>query len=248
MKGSPGNEERSPLPVKLEAPEHGRVLVFAPHPDDDVIGCGGTLALHTDRGDPVRVVVAFDGRRGDPDQRFGADEYVQRRRAETHRAGAHLGVSDYVFWDYPEGHAPSPEELLHAGRRIADEVEAFAPDVVYAPWVGEYHLDHHVLARGVRLGLALTGFTGTAWGCEVWSPLVATHIVDVTSVFARKRAALHEHVSQLEETEGMLEKALAVGAQRAMYLAPEARHGEALRPLGPPSVEDEALVSRGRSG
>ncbi len=235
-------DERAPLPEALDAPPRGRVLYFAPHADDDVIGGGGTLAKHVAQGDPVRVVVAFDGRRGDPDERHDPAAYVEQRRQEARRAGAHLGLSDYVFWDYPEGHAPSDEELLGAGRRIADEVRAATPDLVYAPWVGEHHLDHHVLARGVRLGLALAGFTGEAWGYEVWTPLVPTRIVDVSAEFDAKRRALREHRSQLDEIQGFLEKALAMGGQRAMYLAPEARHGEAFRPLGDPAGGDVALL------
>jgi len=233
--------ERAPLPETLSRPPRGRVLFFAPHADDDVIGCGGTLAMHVAQGDPVRVVIAFDGRRGDPEERHDPRAYVARRRAEALRAGGLLGLSDYVFWGYPEGHEPSPAELLDAARRVAAAVREFAPETVYAPWVGENHVDHHVLARGVRLGLALARHAGEAWGYEVWTPLVPTRIVDVSEVHARKRAALCEHVSQLEEIEGFLEKALAISAQRAMYLAPEARHGEAFRPLGAPTGEDAEL-------
>ncbi|HED66190.1 MAG TPA: hypothetical protein ENJ09_11620 [Planctomycetes bacterium] len=223
--------ERAPLPEVLAAPERARVLVFSPHADDDVIGCGGTLALHRDQGDPVRVVVVFDGRRGDPEGRFDPRAYIERRRAEARAAGALLGVEDYAFWDYPEGHEPGPGEFEAAVGRIADEVRSFRPDVVLAPWIGEHHIDHHTLCRGVREALARVGFTGLALGFEVWTPLVATRIVDVTRVLDRKRAALAEHRSQLEEIEGLADKALALGLQRAMYLGPGARHGEAFRPL-----------------
>jgi LmbE family N-acetylglucosaminyl deacetylase len=234
--------ERAPLPETREAPRRGRVLYFAPHADDDVIGGGGTLCKHAAQGDDVRVVVVFDGRRGDPDEKHDPTEYVARRRAEALAAGAHLGLSDYAFWDYPEGHEPSTEELLTAARGIAAEVADYAPDVVYAPWAGEHHVDHHVLARGVRLGLALAGFGGEALGYEVWTPLVPTLIVDVTDVQARKEAALAEHVTQQDAIEAMSFKALALSGHRAMYLAPEARHGEAFRPLGPPSDADAELA------
>lgn len=234
--------ERAPLPETRTGPRRGRVLYFAPHADDDVIGGGGTLCKHAAQGDPVRVVVVFDGRRGDPDEKHEAAAYVERRRAEARAAGAHLGLSDYEFWDYAEGHEPSADELLGAARGIAEAVTAFAPDVVYAPWIGEQHVDHHVLARGVRLGLFLAGFQGEAFGYEVWTPLVPTLIVDVTDVQERKEAALAEHVTQLEAIEAMPEKALALSGHRAMYLAPEARHGEAFRPLGPPSGGDADVV------
>jgi len=224
--------ERAPLPVALERPAAGRVLMFAPHADDDVIGCGGTLAQHAAQGDPVRVVVVYDGRRGDVSQAFDPEEYVAMRRAEALRAGAHLGLSDYDFWDYQEGHEPGPDELLGAARRVAEELTRFQPGVIYAPWVGEQHVDHHVLGRVVRLAVALTEFKGLALGYEVWTPLVPTQIVNITAHYAAKQAALGEHTSQRSEIAHMDHKALAITAQRAMYLNPEDLHGEGFCPLG----------------
>ena len=236
--------ERAPLPEALERPERGRVLVLAPHADDDVLGCGGTAALHADQGDPVHVVIAYDGGRGDPDGRFQPEEYRELRRAEARAGGAHLGLTDYEFWDYPEGHLPSAEELLAVARRLAERVRELGIEIVYAPWVGEQHVDHHVLGRVARLALSLAGFTGKAWGYEVWTPLVPTVIVDVTSTFDRKKSALLEHETQLAYRD-VVHKGLALSAQRAMYLSPEARHGEGFRPLGEPEGEDRALLAGG---
>lgn len=235
--------ERAPLPEALDRPPRGRVLLLAPHADDDVIGCGGTACLHAEQGDPVHVLVVFDGLAGDASGRHDPREYVERRRAEARAGGAHLGLSDYEFWDYPEGHEPSGEELVAAARRLAARVDELAPDLLYAPWVGEHHIDHHVLGRAARMALALVGRGEVGWGYEVWTPLVATRIVDVTAVHARKLRALEEHVSQLEEHD-LAHKALALSAQRAMYLSDEARHGEAFAPLGEPSAEDRRLLER----
>ncbi len=234
--------ERAPLPETLATPPRGRVLILAPHPDDDVIGCGGTLKKHAAQGDPVHVVVAFDGRRGDPSERFDPAEYVERRRREARAAAAHLGLGDYEFWDNPEGHEPAPSQLLEGARAVAACIERFRPDLVYAPWVGEQHIDHHSLGRAVRLAVSLTGTRAEAWGYEVWTPLVPTRIIDITDVFEAKRAALLEHTSQTGEIAGMEHKALAITAQRAMYLAPEARHGEGFAPLGAPDPGDAQLL------
>ena len=234
--------ERAPLPETLTSPPRGRVLALVPHADDDVIGCGGTLAKHVAQGDEVTVVVVFDGRRGDPEELHDAEAYVERRRQEARSAGAVLGLADYHFWDYPEGHEPSGPELASAARRIADLMRSQRPDLVYAPWIGEHHLDHHVLARGVRLALEATSFAGEAWGFEVWTPLVATRIVDVTEVQDAKRKALELHRSQIEAIPGFLDKALSLQAQRAMYLAPESRFGEGFRPLGFVDEQDRDLL------
>jgi LmbE family N-acetylglucosaminyl deacetylase len=225
-------------------PRRGRVLLLAPHPDDDVLGAGGTCALHAQQGDPVHVLVAYDGLEGDPERRWTREELRLLRQRECRAGGAHLGLRDYEFWEYPEGHAPAPEQLLAAARRIAAKLRELRIDTLYAPWIGEHHLDHHVLARAARLGAVLAGFGGAALGYEVWTPLVPTLVVDISSVFERKVAALKEHRSQIAYRD-ILHKGLALSAQRAMYLAPEARHGEGFRPLGPPSGADGVLLTGG---
>lgn len=229
--------ERAPLPRTAASPRAGRVLLFAPHADDDVIGAGGTACLHARQGDPVRVVVAYDGVAGDPARRHEPDELRALRRREALAGGAHLGLSDYAFWDYPEGHEPGPDEFRAGAARVAELVVSYAPDTVYAPWVGEHHVDHHVLARVVRAGLELARFGGDAWGYEVWTPLVPTLIVDVTAVVEHKESALREHRSQLEYTDHM-HKALGMQAQRSLYLPAAARYGEAFRPLGRAAGDD----------
>jgi LmbE family N-acetylglucosaminyl deacetylase len=234
--------ERSPLPKAVQDLPRGRVLMFAPHADDDVIGCGGTLARHADQDDAVRVVVVYDGRLGDSMGQHEPEEYVRLRREEALRAGAHLGLSDYDFWDNPEGHEPGPEQMLVAAQRVEQEIEAHKPDVIYAPWVGEQHVDHHVLGRVVRLAVARSGYSGRVLGYEVWTPLVPTEIVNITDWYAAKQRALAEHVSQHAEIAHMTHKALAISAQRAMYLNPEDLHGEGFCPLGPVQGADLKLL------
>lgn len=233
--------ERAPLPEALARPARGRVLLLAPHADDDVLGAGGTCALHAAQGDPVHVLIVYDGAEGDPDRRHAPGELRALRQREARAGGAHLGLAHYEFWEYPEGHLPSPAQLLEGAQRLAHRIRELGVDTLYAPWVGEQHVDHHVLARSARLALALAGFRGRAWGYEVWTPLVPTVVVDITTVFERKRAALREHASQLAYRD-ILHKGLALSAQRAMYLAPEARHGEGFAPLGPPFGADRALL------
>ena len=76
-----------------------KTLVLAAHPDDEVLGMGGTIALHTKRGDAVRIVVITDGSStqypGDADAR-------QRKNAEAVKAAAELAVTDYVHLDLPD--------------------------------------------------------------------------------------------------------------------------------------------------
>jgi N-acetylglucosamine malate deacetylase 1 len=113
-----------------------RVLVLAPHMDDEVIGCGGTLALHVARGADVTVTFLTDGRRaGALAQPPGAREpldIVATRKHEAHRALGELGVDKIVFFDVPDG------ELGNAVPRLADklrkQLQRLRPSIVYLPF------------------------------------------------------------------------------------------------------------------
>ncbi|MCH2103460.1 MAG: PIG-L family deacetylase [Planctomycetes bacterium] len=224
----------------------GRVLVIAPHADDEVLGCGGTLSRHIERGDEVEVLILTDGARGTADGR--ADhELVQKRRDEAVAGMALLGVTKCDFWDLPEGHEPDAGLLGALSLRLAMSVSCARPDVVYAPWIGEGHADHFHAARLARLGLALAAFDGLALGYEVWTPLEPRWLVDVSAVWGRKRAAVSEHSSQLEHTD-LYGIARANAARRAHLLTGKSEGGltpraEAFCLLGAPEAADRELLS-----
>lgn len=177
--------------------EANRLLVVAPHPDDEILGCGGTLALAGERGADVHVLVVFDGAAGDPERRFDGRDYVERRRREARAGGALVGVEHYHFWGLPEGHLASEAQIDAGAARLARLVHELRPDLVLAPWEGDAHPDHGTVARAVRRMLELHPAPGDVWGFEVWSPLEAEHLVDVSSVWREKVAALEKHVTQL---------------------------------------------------
>ncbi len=223
---------RAPLPEAITAPERGDVLLFAPHPDDDLIGAGCTAALHAAQGDRVQVVVAYDGAAGVADESRGLsrEEFVALREHEARAGGAHLGLTEYEFWRFPEGHEPGPAEFEAGVTRCLVTLERVRPRTVYAPWLGEHHVDHHVLGRVVRTALERAGFEGSAWGYEVWSPLVPTRVVDVTYLFERKASGLEEHRSQLAHTD-LIHCIRGLNAHRSLYLPEGRTYAEAFAPL-----------------
>lgn len=186
-----------PEPVLWRQPPRGRVLLFAPHPDDEVAGPGGTLALHRQAGDPVRVVVATDGIAGDPDRRFDPANYAAMRRAESRAGLQAVGVDDVVFWGFPDNCVLSPADVERGVLAAVAEFERARPDVVYLPWQREGHPDHHALHDIVVQAMQRLAFAGLALGYEVWNAMVPDAIVDVTPVVAAKRKAMQAHASQL---------------------------------------------------
>jgi LmbE family N-acetylglucosaminyl deacetylase len=178
-------------------PPAGRVLCFAPHPDDEVAGPGGALALHRRLGDPVRVVVATDGGAGDPDRRFDPAGYAAARRAESSQALGLLGVTDVRFWGFPDGAVVTGRDLAEVAARAAAETAELRPEVVYLPWDGELHADHLALHLGVLDGLRQCSFAGTVLAYEIWSAMLPDALLDISTVADAKWRALGCYGTQL---------------------------------------------------
>ena len=179
-----------------------RILVIAPHPDDEVLGCGGTIALWAARGAEVHVLVVFDGANGDPDERFIAFDYVGRRQREARAGGRALGVTDYTFWGLPEGHLATEAEIEAGAQRLSEFISEFKPQVVLAPWAGDAHQDHQTVSQAVSRVVDRATGEGAAeefdvWGYEVWSPLIPDHLIDVSDVWPNKVEAIEQHHTQL---------------------------------------------------
>ena len=220
-----------PDPIIEQAPPRGRVLVLAPHPDDEVIGCGGALALHALQGDEVLVVVAFDGAASHPD--LPREAVAARRQAESREAGRILSKGGrpirYEFWNYQEGHTPSSKELARGADRIDQLVRNYQPQTTYSPWDRDDHQDHQTLARALRLGLVQHPMVAVR-GFEVWTSLTPTILLDVTRVAERKRAALAAHSSQ--SAGGRLSHgALGLSAWRSLQVGGECGSAEAFTPF-----------------
>ncbi len=118
--------------------QEGPVLVIAPHPDDEVLGVGGTMARMADAGAEVHVAIVTTGR----SPRFPADQ-VARVRAEAAAAHALLGVTQTHYLDCP---AAELGEFAHTdlNRAIAGIVQQVAPRTLFAPHPGDIHLDHQL--------------------------------------------------------------------------------------------------------
>lgn len=121
-----------------EMNEFGPVLVIAPHPDDEVLGVGGTMARLSDAGQEVHVAIVTTGRA----PRFAADQ-VSAVRAEAAAAHAALGVTQTHYLDCP---AAELGEYAHAelNAAISDVVRRVAPRTIFAPHPGDIHLDHQL--------------------------------------------------------------------------------------------------------
>ena len=206
------------------------MLVFAPHPDDETIGPGGTLLQHSLQGDEIDVVFVTDGGSGDPTGLQDKQEYGRLRAKEAAAAAEILGVTRLDHWGLPDNHKVTEDDVAQVVNRMVACVEERRPDVIYAPHEGDQHPDHYATCIALRRALAALKKPPMAFGYEVWSASLAAHVVDISAQYERKMAALKCYQSQLEHTD--IERFVTgLNAYRAVFLKSGARFGEAFVPL-----------------
>ncbi len=196
--------ERRLLPYETTRLEARRVLVLAPHADDETFGCGGTLAVLVEDRARLDVLVVTDGAGNETDSE--ARQLVgERRLEETREALRRLGGGAARCAFLPDrGLAGSGASLAAA---LEGELLATRPDLVFVPSPVEIHPDHRAVAEaflslfsgdaGRRLVAALPEGARAAF-YEVSQPFRPNVLVDVSRTIARKEAAVAAFVSQLD--------------------------------------------------
>jgi LmbE family N-acetylglucosaminyl deacetylase len=199
-----------------------RVLVLAPHPDDETIGCGGSLALHADGNDPIKVIFLTNGGSGDMSGRFEKKAYIALRQNESRNACACLGIIDIEFWPYEDR---ALWTLSEVPGRILGVLADYQPDLVYAPSPLEFHPDHRATSAFLCSAVQLYNTSCEVAFCEIGQPLRANLLVDITPVLNRKIAALKVYESQLFERD-YDDTSLALNRFRSLTLPDNVTHAE----------------------
>lgn len=174
-------------------PSRKRVLVLSPHPDDESIGCGGTLLRHVAEGDEVHVVFLTSGEKGIHGK--PEEETLRLREQEAHDAARILGIETLEFWREPDGSLLATSE---AAARLRKKLRQFSPARVYVTHDREMHPDHRAAAR--LLKRAMDGARSRQPEIlmyEVWTPIQRLDaIVDISEYMDAKLRAVRAYRSQ----------------------------------------------------
>jgi len=173
------------------------VLAIAPHPDDESIGCGGTLHLHSKRGDRVVVVFLTSGELGL--KHLPRAEAWRIREREARQAVKILGLAaNPIFLRRPDWCVG--DDVKGAALALRPVLKRESPELILLPHPAEWHPDHKAALPVVRA--ALKGGRSrhpVLRGYEVWTPLLEyDHVENISSVMSHKLRALRAHKSQLK--------------------------------------------------
>jgi LmbE family N-acetylglucosaminyl deacetylase len=222
-----------PLPQPLQLPTDASVLVIAPHPDDETLACGGTIAKLRQRDCIVRVVFLTDGALGDPEHHFDTDIKAARYQ-EALAALEILDVTETVQLDRADGGLSADESLA---LRLHHLFQTFSPELVLIPPLLDQHRDHVAASLASLEAWRLSGLRPRVAMWELWQPLPVNRVVDITDVFELRHRASQAYRIPLHYCDYSA-SAAALARYRSLYLA-AADYAEGFLELDPKTVDVE---------
>ncbi|RYG65540.1 PIG-L family deacetylase, partial [bacterium] len=165
-------------PFRDDLKSWGRTLCVAPHPDDESLGCGGTLALLNEASNEVGVAWVSDGGLSHPNSvKYPRPQLVQLREREALQALAQLGIGadSAYFQRLPDGALPFPGDsgFQDAAASAQAVIEEFRPQTLLLPWRRDPHRDHRAswaIWTYASLGLNLNRYEYLVWAFERAAP------------------------------------------------------------------------------
>lgn len=196
-----------------------RVLIIAPHPDDEIIGVGGTIAKRVKAGDEVYVCIVTKGK----SPLFNPD-FIEQGRRECREADAKLGVKETIFLDFPAVMLETiPRYELNG--KVAEVVQNIKPEEVYIPHKGDMQIDHQMVVDAAMVAVRPRGddypkrvyayetLSETGWNIpNVINEFIPTVYENITDTYDVKMEAMRVFESQL----ALFPAARSVGAIEAL--------------------------------
>lgn len=190
-----------------------KVLVVAAHPDDEVLGCGGTILRHVDNGDTVHIMIMAEGLTSRDMQRdadLRQDELSNLHNCSG-KVAEFLGAEKLEMLGFPDNRMDSVD-LLDVVKEIELEVDEFAPDIVYTHNGNDVNIDHQVThdavltacrplpGQSVRHIFFFETMSSTEWQMATADKIFLPNMyVDISAYLDKKIEALHYYDSEMRE-------------------------------------------------
>ena len=188
------------------------VLVIAAHPDDELLGCGGTIAKHVDDGDTVTILILGEGITSRAKKRNAADEKdLKRLHNGAKRVAEFLGVSEVFIEDFPDNRFDSVD-LLDIIKIIEDVKEDVNPETIYTHHPYDLNIDHRITYMAtmtafrplpkseVKMICTFETPSATHWsGPFSHMAFIPNYFIDISSTLDRKIEAMNFYNDEMRE-------------------------------------------------
>jgi len=184
-----------------------KILVVAAHPDDEVLGCGGTLRMHVQQGDQVDVLFMTDGEAA----RTGVDAYkaINRQQCALNAAKI-LGLNSVNFLKFPDN-AMDQISLLSIVKELEKEISKIQPQTIYTHFCNDLNIDHRITLQAVLTACRpqpnqsvkrIYSFeipSSSEWAAHNTPPFSPNVFVDVSSIQKEFELALSCYEAELRD-------------------------------------------------
>ncbi|MDO8530237.1 MAG: PIG-L deacetylase family protein [bacterium] len=186
-----------------------RILVIAPHPDDEVLGCAGTIKKHTKAGDTVSLCIVTKPYTPDWTQ-----EYIENKQKEIKNSCAVLGIKEVHFLDFPTVKLDTVGQK-NLNDAIADCVKRVNPQILFIPFWQDINNDHRLVSEAglvaarprpgisIKKVLAYEALSETEWGINQAEKLedvfLPNYYEDIGQFIESKKEAMSCYASELKE-------------------------------------------------
>lgn len=176
------------------------VLVVAAHPDDEALGCGGTMARHAAEGDSVYVLFMTNG----VDARKNVNNDADVRNKVAEKACRILGAKEYFYNDFPDNRLDTVA-LLDITQSIEKVISQIQPEVIYTHHIGDLNIDHRrtheavITACRPQPGFCVKEIysfevlSATEWNAPHVNPFNPNYFVDITPYIKEKMGSLEAY-------------------------------------------------------
>lgn len=190
-----------------------KVLVIAAHPDDEILGCGGTISRHLANADEVHVAIMAEGitsRSSLRNTQDSAEELSELQRI-AREANRSLGVTSIWFYNFPDNRMDSIDRL-EIVKSVEEMIALVEPEIVYTHHSGDVNIDHRIVHEAVftacrplpgscvKTLLFFEVPSSTEWlPAGSGQPFVPNYFVDISNHLERKLHALRIYESEMRE-------------------------------------------------
>ena len=178
------------------------VLVVAAHPDDEVLGCGATMARLAAEGQPVHIAILGEGITSRSSRDDSDAKLLRRLHQQAEAAALKVGAKDVVLFKLPDNRLDTLP-MLEVAKLIEDLIQKLRPAVIYTHHPGDLNLDHGIVHRAVLIAtrpvlghpvrqiLTFEVPSSTKWAFQKIEPVFRPNVfVEVSKTLDAKIAAL----------------------------------------------------------
>jgi len=183
------------------------ILVVAAHPDDEALGCGGTMARHAAEGDCVYALFmtnGVDARQNVKDNDAGIRNEAAENSCRT------LDAKEYIYNDFPDNRLDTVA-LLDITQSIEQVISQIQPEVIYTHHIGDLNIDHRRTHEAVMTACrpqpgfcvkeiyAFEVLSATEWNTPCVNPFIPNYFVDISSFVKNKLEAITAYSKEMRD-------------------------------------------------